>query len=130
MASSDIPDQVAPQPDKVAALMERLTEQLAKSSASAVFGEPVTSDGTTVIPVAEVGFGFAGGSGPEAGAANTHGGGGAGARARGFIEIRDGVATYKPLRAPWANVAVPLATLLAGAAASLLVRRLATRRSR
>ncbi|MEU9608875.1 GerW family sporulation protein [Streptomyces sp. NPDC017979] len=129
MASSDIPARVEPQADPAAALMERLTEQLGRASVSAVFGEPVTSDGVTVIPVAEVGFGFAGGTGPEAGAANNCGGG-AGARARGYIEIRDGIATYKPLRAPWVNVAVPLAALLAGAVAPLLVRRLAKRRAR
>ncbi|MFJ2203233.1 hypothetical protein [Streptomyces violaceusniger] len=47
--------------------------------------------------VAEVGFG--GGVRPEVGAAKT-GEGGGGARPCGFIEIEDGTATYKPLRAP------------------------------
>ncbi|MBD0742235.1 GerW family sporulation protein [Streptomyces sp. CBMA152] len=132
MTSSDTPDQPVPQADTAAALMERLAEQLGRrASVSAVFGEPVTSDGITVIPVAEIGFGFAGGTGPEAGAANTgQGGGGAGARPRGYIEIKDGTATYKPLRAPWVNVAVPLAALLAGTVVPLLVRRLAKRSPR
>ncbi|MGW5675340.1 hypothetical protein ACWEV4_09670 [Streptomyces sp. NPDC003860] len=58
------------------------------------------------------------------------GGGGARARARGYIEIKDGAATYKPLRAPWVHVAVPLAALVAGAVAPVLVRRLAKRRGR
>ncbi|RLV08528.1 sporulation protein [Streptomyces griseocarneus] len=121
MTSSGIPDQA----DTAAAPMERLAEQLgSRVSASAVFGEPVTSGGITVIPVAEIGFGFAG-------AANTGaGGGGAGARPRGYIELKDGTATYRPLRAPWVNVAVPLATLLAGTVVPLLVRRLAKRRPR
>ncbi|MBX7551799.1 spore germination protein GerW family protein [Streptomyces sp. NPDC004232] len=132
MTSSDTPDQPVPQTDTAAALMKRLAEQLgSRASVSAVFGEPVTSDGITVIPVAEVGFGFAGGTGPEAGAANAGaGGGGGGARPRGYIEIKDGIATYKPLRASWASVAVPLAALLAGTVVPLLVRRLAKRRSR
>ncbi|QRX95911.1 spore germination protein GerW family protein [Streptomyces noursei] len=132
MTGSNTPDQPVPQADMAAALMERLAEQLgSRVSASAVFGEPVTSDGITVIPVAEFGFGFAGGMGPEAGSANTgEGGGGAGARPRGYIEIKDGTATYKPLRVPWVNVAVPLAALMAGAVVPLLVRRLAKRRTR
>ncbi|GAA0447148.1 GerW family sporulation protein [Streptomyces stramineus] len=132
MTSSDTPDQSLPQADTAGALMGRLAEQLgSRASVAAVFGEPVTSGGITVIPVAEIAFGFAGGTGPEAGAADTgQGGGGAGARPRGYIEIKDGTATYKPLRASWADVAVPLAALLAGTVVPLLVRRLAKRRPR
>ncbi|UBI39129.1 MULTISPECIES: GerW family sporulation protein [Streptomyces] len=97
MSSSDTPDQPVPQADTAAALMKRLAEQLGgRGSATAVFGTPVTSGGTTVIPVAEIAFGFAGGTGPEAGAAHT-GGGGIGARPRGYIEIKGGTAAYKPL---------------------------------
>ncbi|MFF5130872.1 GerW family sporulation protein [Streptomyces syringium] len=130
MTSSDTPDQPVLQADTAIALMERLAEQLgSRASVSAVFGEPVTSGGITVIPVAEVAFGFAGGAGPEAADTGT-GGGGAGARPRGYIEIKDGSATYKPLRAPWVDVAVPLAALLAGTVIPLLVRRLAQRRPR
>ncbi|MFI1202663.1 GerW family sporulation protein [Streptomyces sp. NPDC020883] len=132
MARSLIPDQSVPQADTAAALMERVVEQFgSRASVSAVFGEPVTSDGITVIPVAEIGFGFAGGTGPEAGAVSAgQGGGGVGARPRGYIEIKDGTATYKPFRAPWVNVAVPLAALLAGTVVPLLARRLAKRRPR
>lgn len=132
MTSSGTPDQPVPQADTAAALMEHLAEQLgSRASVSAVFGEPVTSDGITIIPVAEVGFGFAGGTRPEAGGANTgEGGGGAGARPRGYIEIKDGTATYKSLPAPWANVAIPLAALLTGTVIPLLVRHLAKRRAR
>ncbi|MBP2404570.1 hypothetical protein SNS2_3184 [Streptomyces netropsis] len=130
MTGSDTPDQPVPQAGTAIALMERLAEQLgSRASVSAVFGEPVTSGGITVIPVAEVAFGFAGGAGPEAADTGT-GGGGVGARPRGYIEIKDGTATYKPLRAPWVNVAVPLAALLAGTVMPLLVRRLAQRRPR
>ncbi|MFJ8544726.1 spore germination protein GerW family protein [Streptomyces sp. NPDC093586] len=129
MTSSATPDQPVPQADTAANPTERLVEQLgSRASVTAVFGEPVTSGGTTVIPVAETGFGFAGGTGPEAGGAHTGGGGGGvGARPRGYIEIKDGTATYKPLRAPWVDVAVPLAALLAGTVVPLLLRRLAKR---
>ncbi|MFC7304184.1 GerW family sporulation protein [Streptomyces monticola] len=128
----DRPDKAVPQADAAAALTERLAEQLgSRPSVTGVFGEPVTSGGVTVIPVAEFAFGFAGGKGPEAGAPHAgEGGGGVGARARGYIEIKDGTATYKPIRAPWANVAVPLAALLTGTVVPLLVRRLAKRRPR
>ncbi|EMF02326.1 sporulation protein [Streptomyces mobaraensis NBRC 13819 = DSM 40847] len=131
MSSSDTPDQPVPQADAAAAaLMGRLTEQLgSRASVTAVFGTPVTSDGITVIPVAEVAFGFAGGTGTGAGAAHT-GGGGVGTRPRGYIEIKDGTAAYRPLRSPWVNVAIPLAAALAGTAAPLLVRRLAKHRPR
>ncbi|MCK7622359.1 sporulation protein [Streptomyces sp. RS10V-4] len=130
MTGSNTPDQPVPQTDAAAPLREGLAQRLgARASVSAVFGEPVTGDGITVIPVAEIGFGFAGGVDPGTGAAPTGGAGGGGARPRGYIEIKDGTATYKPLRAPWTNVAVPLAALLAGTVVPLLVRRLAQRRA-
>ncbi|MFE7121766.1 spore germination protein GerW family protein [Streptomyces sp. NPDC057654] len=114
-------------------LLERLADKLgARASVTAVYGEPVTRDGVTVIPIAEVGFGFGGGAGRDVGAAKTGegggGGGGAGARPRGFIEIKDGTATYKPIRDPWVDVVVPLIALLAGIAVPRLARRLTKRR--
>lgn len=129
MPRSDTPRLPVPQAGTADALMERLSEQFgSRASVTAVFGEPVTSGGTTVIPVAEIAFGFAGGAGPEAGAADAGaGGGGARARPRGYIEIKDGNATYKPLRAPWVTIAAPFAAFLAGSVAPLLVRRLAKR---
>ncbi|MBF6049588.1 sporulation protein [Streptomyces sp. NRRL B-1677] len=117
-----------------AALMERLADELgSRVSKTIVYGEPVTAEGITVIPVAEVGigFGFGGGAGRKAGAAmNGEGGGGGGvmARPRGFIEIKDGTAVYKPLRNPWVDVAIPIAALLAGTAVPLLARRLTKHR--
>ncbi|GAA0348600.1 spore germination protein GerW family protein [Streptomyces blastmyceticus] len=139
MTTSDTPNEPVPTADTAAApvpvtRLERLAGKLgSRASATAVYGEPVTSGGVTVIPVAEISYGFAGGAGREAGAAGTGEGGGGGgfsARPRGFIEIKDGTTTYKSLRAPWVDVVVPLAALLAGAAVPRLVRRLAARRSR
>ncbi|MEV7192312.1 spore germination protein GerW family protein [Streptomyces sp. NPDC093510] len=114
-------------------LLERLADKLgARASVTAIYGEPITRGDVTVIPVAEVGFGFGGGAGRETGTAKTGegggGGGGAGARPRGFIEIKNGTATYKPLRDPWVDVVVPLAALLAGTAIPRLTRHLAKRR--
>lgn len=98
------------------ALLERLADKLgAKASVTTVYGEPITTAGVTVIPVARVGFGFGGGSGREICSDKTGegGGGGGGVEARplGFIEIRDGTAMYKPIRRHWTDVIVPLAAL-------------------
>ncbi|WP_239085199.1 spore germination protein GerW family protein [Streptomyces halstedii] len=114
-------------------LLERLADKLGgRASVTAVYGEPITSGEVTVIPVAEVGFGFGGGAGRETETGKIGegggGGGGAGARPHGFIEIKDGTATYKPLRDPWVDVIVPLAALLAGTALPRLARHLSKRR--
>ncbi|MEU2110149.1 spore germination protein GerW family protein [Streptomyces sp. NPDC019507] len=97
------------------------------ASVRAVYGEPVTSGGVTVIPVAEIAYGFGGGVGRDTTAAKNGegggGGGGAAARPRGFIVIKDGTAAYKPVRAPWMDVLVPLGALVTGLAAARLVRR-------
>ncbi|MGD6747809.1 spore germination protein GerW family protein [Streptomyces sp. BH106] len=117
-----------------AALLERLADKLGgRASVAAVFGEPVFREGITVVPVAQVGFGFGGGAGREkAGDKDGEGGGGgggAGAKPLGFIEIKDGTATYKPIRDPWVDVALPLATLLVGVAGSRVLRAAAKARS-
>lgn len=135
-----------------AAQLERLAEEFSSQVAAAVvYGESVTTQGITVIPVAEVGFGFGfggGAGGPEhvAGAAGARGvpgaagvagtgegregvgGGGVRAQARGFIEIKNGTVTYRPLRNRWLDVGVPLAAFLAGTVVPRLARRLAKRR--
>ncbi|MFC9913962.1 spore germination protein GerW family protein [Streptomyces sp. NPDC059862] len=116
-------------------LLERLADKLGgRASVSAVYGEPITRDGITVIPIARVGFGFGGGAGRETGTAKTGegGGGGGGAEARplGFIEIRDGTATYKPIRDPWVDVALPLVALLAGTGVPKIARALYRMRRR
>ncbi|MFD0312696.1 GerW family sporulation protein [Streptomyces flavalbus] len=110
-------------------LLERLAEKLGlRASVTAVYGEPVVSEGVTVIPVAQVAFGLGGGTGHEVGKDKTGegagGGGGAVARPVGFIEIKEGTATYKPLRDPWRDAVLPLAALLTAAAAPRLVRSL------
>ncbi|MEU1408379.1 spore germination protein GerW family protein [Streptomyces sp. NPDC005728] len=116
-------------------LLERLADKLGgRASVTAVYGEPVTRDGITVIPVARVGFGFGGGAGREIGTANSGegGGGGGGAEARplGFIEIKDGAAIYKPIRDPWVDIALPLTALLAGIVGFKSVRHLLRMKNR
>ena len=118
-----------------ARLLEGLAERLGgRASISAVFGEPVTREGVTVIPVAKVGFGFGGGTTRWTGRDRTGegGGGGGGSEARplGFIELRDGTATYHRIRDPWVDVVAPLATVFLGATAPLLAGLLNGRRGK
>lgn len=110
-----------------ARLLEGLAEKLGgKASVRRAFGEPITAHGVTIVPVARTGFGFGGGMGRESGAdkvgAGGGGGGGAEVRPLGYIELRDGVAVYRPIRDPWVDVALPLAALLIGASAPRAVR--------
>ncbi|MFZ3598490.1 spore germination protein GerW family protein [Streptomyces sp. BH104] len=115
------------------ALLERLADKLGgRASVAAVFGEPVFREGVTVVPVAQAGFGFGGGTGREKARDKDEegggGGGGAWAKPLGFIEIKDGTAVYKPIRDPWVDVALPLATLLVGVAGSRVLRAVAKAR--
>jgi uncharacterized spore protein YtfJ len=108
--------------------VERVASRLGlHASASAVFGDPVDRDGVTVVPVAKVRWGFAGGSGRgiEEGSENgeigegSGAGGGVMASPVGYIEIQDGQATFHRIKDPAAIV--PL--VLAGAFASWLTLR-------
>lgn len=115
-------------------LLERLADKLGgRASVAAVHGDPAVGQGVTIIPVARIGFAFGGGTGREVNTSRIGegggGGGGAGAQPLGFIEIRNGIATYKPIRDPWVDVVVPLAALLSAIAAPRLARRLVKRRT-
>ena len=78
------------------------------ATAGAVFGDPVQRDNVTVIPVAKVrwAFGGGGGSGTKGGikGADTGegagGGGAATASPIGYIEIRDGQASFRRIDDP------------------------------
>ncbi|MPZ62101.1 MAG: sporulation protein [Propionibacteriales bacterium] len=119
--------------DEAATLLERLADRIAgQASVRTVYGEPISSEGVTVIPVARVHFGFGGGAGREVGVEKTGagGGGGGGAEARplGFIEIKDGTATFKPIREPWTDSVLPLVAIVAGSALPRLARAIRRRR--
>ncbi len=88
-------------------VLKSIVEPLEKSaSVTSVYGEPVSAQGRTVIPVARIAYGFGGGSGH--GARHTSpaegegegGGGGGGVLANplGVIEITDQHTRYIPLR--------------------------------
>lgn len=85
------------------AVMETLRKVLETSNAATVFGEPVTNDGATVIPVAKVSGGGGGGSGTApakgenpTGESGTGGGIGMSAKPVGVFVIKDGKATWRP----------------------------------
>ena len=112
----------------------------ASARASLVYGEPVTREGITVIPVAKVRYGFGGGEGRQGGpgregaeraqateASGTGGGAGLQAFPLGYIELRDGRSRYRRIRDPAATtlriaVVGGLGLLLLGSVRRLLDR--------
>lgn len=70
-----------------------MTDAFKEASAEHVYGTPVQSNGTTVIPVAKIAYGFGGGGGEKESKTGEHGpegmGGGGGAMATpvGVVEI-------------------------------------------
>ncbi len=85
-----------------------------------VYGEPVERDGVTIVPVAQVRWGFGIGSGFRENPLRT-GGGGAVASPVGYLEIRAGGCQYVPIKQSRVGPGVGLAVL--GAAARLFGRR-------
>ncbi|HVR40912.1 MAG TPA: spore germination protein GerW family protein [Thermoanaerobaculia bacterium] len=105
-------------------LIERIGEVIqVHANARQVYGEPVERDGTTVIPVAKVQWGFGGGALGRG--AIERGGGGGGARAMpiGFIELKSGVAEFRPIEDP-DDVSKAVLIGLAGFFAGLILSRL------
>jgi hypothetical protein len=110
-------------------LMRVLAERTgASAGAAAVFGAPVERDGVTVIPVAASRWGFGAGGGTGTGPQGTGGGqgGGAGGTATpvGFIEVKGGAATFRPIRIQPPLWAVALVILAGGINAMLVLRGL------
>ncbi|MFI6170506.1 hypothetical protein ACIBCN_27245 [Nocardia sp. NPDC051052] len=107
--------------------MTRTREQMVdlvggRAGAAMVFGDPITADGITIVPVARAGIGFAGAEGGV--------GGGIDARPLGYIEISHGGARYRPIRDLWGRVFAPLTALAAGLAAPWAVRTVINLRRR
>ena len=96
-----------------ASFVERLAKTIgATARASTVFGEPVTRDGITVIPVASARWGFGGGGGQRGEERGRGGGGGVILRPVGFIEITADGAEFRRIRSiPLAPVAVITASV-------------------
>jgi uncharacterized spore protein YtfJ len=69
------------------------------TGAGAVYGDPVERGGVTVIPVARTIWTFGGGSGgvPNSEQGGAGGGGGGITMPVGYIRIRDGKASFRPI---------------------------------
>jgi uncharacterized spore protein YtfJ len=115
------------------AILEKLVEKVGgKASVQAVFGDPIVRNGTTVVPVAKVRWGFGGGAGtgtsPSDAAggvssgSGTGGGGGVTAEPIGYLEIDDEGASFKPIAAAYPS---PIFLLAAGFAGALIIRAIA-----
>ena len=73
-----------------------------------IFGEPVTVEGKTILPVGRVRYGFGGGSGRK-GNGEQHGGGGGGglvAKPVGVVEITQSETRFIPISSKWSLIAV------------------------
>ena len=108
-------------------LIERIGETIQlHASAKQVYGEPVERDGTTIIPVARIQWGFGGGGMGHGHAERGGGGGGARATPTGFIELRNGKAEFRAIHDASASAALVMAAafgLIAGMVVTKLVRR-------
>jgi uncharacterized spore protein YtfJ len=66
-----------------------------------VFGEPIVRNGTTIVPIADVGsaFGFGSGSGSESGKEGEGGGGGGRVTGKpvGYLEISEAGTAFRPV---------------------------------
>lgn len=84
---------------------QRLAEQLgATASARTIYGEPVERNGITVIPVARVRYGFGGGGGLSSDASGSGGGAGVVLTPIGYIELKQGVTRFQPIRSSTASI--------------------------
>ena len=108
--------QVAARPGFTEQLAERVG---ASARASAVFGEPVESQGVTVIPVAKAKWGFGGGSGGREGQEGAGGGGGTVVSPVGYIELHAGEARYRGIHA---RARIGAAVAAGGLAAAIAFR--------
>src|SRR5258708_17385803 len=84
--------------------LERLANRVGiNSKVSTIFGDPVERDGITVIPVARVSWGFGGGAGSGSNPGQSQvgegsgGGGGTMVNPVGYIELKNGRATFYPI---------------------------------
>src|SRR5580765_8575684 len=81
--------------------LTRMAETIgSKANAAAVFGQPITSDGTTIVPVARARWGVGGGGGTGEGPSRTGrgqgfgGGGGMIVKPVGYLVVRNGEVEY------------------------------------
>jgi uncharacterized spore protein YtfJ len=85
------------------AILQSLKESILTANVKAVYGEPISAQGKTVIPVAKIIYGYGGGSGTGGvGSSSARGegsGGGGGARTIpvGVVEVSDRQTRFVPI---------------------------------
>jgi uncharacterized spore protein YtfJ len=80
-------------------VMQMVEKAKDAASVNRVFGEPITQNGVTIIPVARVGGGAGGGDGKQEGDRPSEGSGGGfgvGGRPAGTFVINEGKVSWKP----------------------------------
>jgi uncharacterized spore protein YtfJ len=119
----------------VPTLFQELTDKLQHgASVKSVFGEPISAEGKTIIPVAKIAFGFGGGlgirevdsDGKEQDPETSGGGGGGGGAAMpvGVVEISEAGTRFVPIGIEkWLGAA-----MLFGVSAGFLLGKLSRRR--
>ncbi|MEY9953808.1 GerW family sporulation protein [Leifsonia sp. EB34] len=101
----------------------KLAETMTSSGIKSVYGEPIVVDGTTIVPVAAVQFGFGAGEGPgEDSAPGGAGGGGVAVPFGAYISDETGV-RFRPNLITLLAVAIPF-VWVAGHAWSRVIRAL------
>jgi len=81
------------------------------AGAKMVFGEPVTVEGKTILPVAKVRYGFGGGAGRKRDGEQQGGGGGGGLVAKpvGLVEITESETRFIRIAPNWNQITAVLA---------------------
>lgn len=127
--NSTTPTPLAPE---ATPFLERLASQIGnRAGASTIVAAPIERGGITVVPVARASWGFGGGSGsggsPDAQGTGEGSGGGGGVSVRpvGYIEIKDGQATFRPIFDP--NILLQFAATLGTTLALAMVLRVTSR---
>jgi|SRR5579864_700601 len=94
------------------AILQSLKESILTANVKAVFGEPITAQGKTIVPVAKIVYGFGGGAGTGGvgNAGRGEGGGGARAIPVGVIEISDHQTRFVPIATDRRKLAGAIAT--------------------
>lgn len=110
--------------------VDRIAETLGASArAQNVYGDPVERDGVTVIPVAKIRYGFGGGGEVEKDEYESGGGGGISVTPVGYVELRGGTSTYRPIRGAGAMVPMVAVAGLLGLLGLRMFARLTARRA-
>ena len=84
-------------------ILESLKQSILTANVKAVYGEPISAQGKTIIPVAKIVYGYGGGAGTggvgDSKARGEGGGGGGGARTipLGVVEVTDQLTRYIPI---------------------------------